>query len=270
MGAGLGSAFYHLVGRRRRLALENLRLSLGDQLSPEEIVRVAKESFANHGRGLAELLRFPVLDSAALLAMVQLEGIEHFQTALSQGRGVLALGAHLGNFDIVATVMAAKGYPSAVLSKLPSVRSASRWWLETRENKGVRIFAGEGTLKDTLRFLREGGSVGFVLDQSAVHRDGVFVPFFGRPACTLSTLAVLARRTGSPIIPMHTFREGEGHRIIIEPPLIAEPNPDKETDILERTKSYVRWTETVIRRHPEQWTWLHNRWKTKPLKDPKQ
>ena len=111
MGAGLGSAFYHLVGRRRRLALENLRLSLGDQLSPEEIVRVAKESFANHGRGLAELLRFPVLDSAALLAMVQLEGIEHFQTALSQGRGVLALGAHLGNFDIVATVMAAKGYP---------------------------------------------------------------------------------------------------------------------------------------------------------------
>ena len=270
MGAGLGTAFYHLIGRRRRMALENLRLALGDQLSPEEILRVAKESFANHGRGLAELFRFPLLDSEGLLALVQLEGLEHFQAAEAQGKGVLVLSAHLGNFDLMAPLLAAKGYPAALVSKLPAVRSASRWWLGTRENKGVRIFAGEGTLKDTLRCLREGGSVGFVLDQSAVHRDGLFVPFFGRPASTLSTLAVLARRTGSPIIPIHIFREGGGHRMIIEPPLNAQPQPDKEADILERTKSYARWTEKVIRRHPEQWTWLHNRWKTKPLKDPKQ
>ena len=153
MGAGLGTAFYHLIGRRRRMALENLRLALGDQLSPEEILRVAKESFANHGRGLAELFRFPLLDSEGLLALVQLEGLEHFQAAEAQGKGVLVLSAHLGNFDLMAPLMAAKGYPPALVSKLPAVRSASRWWLGTRENKGVRIFAGEGTLKDTLRYL---------------------------------------------------------------------------------------------------------------------
>ena len=262
MGAGLGSCYYQLAGKRRRLALENLRLSLGDQLTAEEIRRVAKASFANHGRGLAELFRFPLLDSTGLLALFQIDGEEHLQEALAQGKGVMLLGAHLGNFDLGAPLLAAMGYPMALISKVPTVRAASRWWMGSRERKGLRIFAGEGILKDTLRFLRQGGVVAFVLDQNAVHKSGVFVPFFGRPASTLSTLAVLARRTGAPVVPAHTFREGQGHRLVIEPAFVARPNPDKEAEIFERTKSYVEWTEKVVRRHPEQWTWLHDRWKT--------
>ena len=119
-------------------------------------------------------------------------------------------------------------------------------------------------MKQILRHLKDGGIVGFVLDQNAIPGDGVFVPFFGRDASTLSSLAVLARRTGIPVIPVHMFREGLRHRIVVDPPFNVKTIQDRDEDVLERTRQYAAWTERVIRQHPDQWMWLHNRWKTRP------
>ena len=119
-------------------------------------------------------------------------------------------------------------------------------------------------MKESLKHLKGGGMVGFVLDQNARLTEGIFVPFFGIQACTLTSLAILARRTGSPVVPIHTYRTGKGHHVIIEEPLDHDQLADQDQDTIERTRQYVQWTERVIRKNPDQWTWLHDRWKTRP------
>ena len=104
----------------------------------------------------------------------------------------------------------------------------------------------------------------FVMDQNARLTEGVFVPFFGKQACTLTSLAILARRTGSPVLPVYSYRTGGGHHIVIEEPLRHDPLPDTGEDTVERTRAYTQWVEKVVRQHPDQWTWLHDRWRTRP------
>jgi len=112
--------------------------------------------------------------------------------------------------------------------------------------------------------LKNGGIVGCVLDQNARRKEGVFVPFFGRQASTITNLALLARRTGAPVVPLYTYRDGDIHRIVIEKPMLHDKLDDAEEDVLERTAAYTQWIEKVVRLYPQQWTWLHNRWRTRP------
>jgi KDO2-lipid IV(A) lauroyltransferase len=126
---------------------------------------------------------------------------------------------------------------------------------------------GRGTVKESLRYLKNGGLVAFALDQNARRKEGVFVPFFGREACTITSLALLARRTGAPVIPLYIYRDGDVHRIVVEKAILHDSVADTEADIIERTRVYMQWTEKVVRLHPQQWTWLHDRWKTKPKKE---
>ncbi len=263
-GRGLGLAAYLAAGRRRRLAGENIRLALGGELGPRGVRSLARESFANLGVTAVEFLLFPHLKPGELEGMVEVSGWEHAEEAVAPGRGVLVLTLHLGNWEVLAAAFALRGHAIGLVSKTARNSALDRYWRRLREAKGVRVFTGRGVMKDILRYLQKGGAVGFVLDQYALRADGVFVPFFGRPASTLGSLAIIARRTGAPVLPVYSYREGRRHRVVFEPVIPApEPAPGRE-DVVAMTRAYSAWMEKAVRAHPEQWTWLHNRWKNPP------
>ncbi|MDF1535048.1 MAG: lysophospholipid acyltransferase family protein [bacterium] len=264
LGRWLGMLIYHVIGSRRRLALENVRLAYGDELKAPERREIVRRSYGHLGLNIAEFFRLPTLPPRELLDRVTVEGEEKLRAALDQGRGVLLLSAHLGNWDYLSAAIAMKGYPLALITKVSRSDALNRIWMGYREKSGVRMLMGRGTMKESLKQLKKGGVVGFVLDQNARRKEGVFVPFFGRQACTLSSLAIIARRTGAPVVPVHIFRADGRHTVVFDEPIVTESHDNQEVDILERTAAYTRWTEKAIRRHPDQWTWLHDRWRTRP------
>ncbi len=267
LGRWMGLAGFRFSTKRKGIALRNLKHALGAELSTDQLEALARESFANLGIGLADFFNFPSFDAKKLARLVEFTGEEHLRNAVSEGKGVLILSAHLGSWDLLAASLAAKGYPFSLITKVTRSNALNRMWMGYREAAGIKIFISSGSMGGILRQLKSGGIVGFVLDQNALHEDGVFVPFFGKAACTLSSLAVLARRIGAPVIPVYTFREGGRHRVVVEEPIITPEIVDRDLDVLKRTEAYTLWTEKVIRGHPEQWTWLHDRWKTRPPDD---
>ena len=267
VGRGIGEFAYLLAFRRRHLAHENIRLALGREISPEEQRRVAVRSFAHLGMNLMEYFTFPYLNRRKIEGLTHISGEEHLVSALDMGKGVLCITGHMGNWDLLGSALAFRGYPVSLVSKISRSRAVNRVWMDYREAVGVRIFSGDGVMKDILRQLKGGGIVGLVVDQNALRKDGIFVPFFGREACTLTIPAVLARRTGAPVVPISSFRDGSKLRIVVEAPLESAEIEDMKEDVFQRTLRYSQWTEGVIKRHPEQWTWLHNRWRTRPPQD---
>ncbi len=264
LGRKLGSLAYIFGYGRRRLALRNLEMALGDNYGPGELREIAKKSFEHLGMNLAEFFKFPQLTKDLISRITVFVGQEHLDEALQGGRGFFLLSAHIGNWDLLGVALALRGYPVALITKLSKSEAVNRIWMKYRADRGIKMLWGRGIMKESISHLREGGIVGFVLDQNARRSEGVFVPFFGQEACTLTSLALLARRTGLPVIPIHTYRSGREHHVVIEKPLGYEPHPDQDIDIVERTKVYAGWTEKVVREHPDQWTWLHDRWKTRP------
>lgn len=263
-GRSLGKILYYVSGTRRRLALENIHLAYGSDLETQESRKIIFNSYENLGMNVVEFFRLPTLEPREFLARVTMEGQEILDAALSQGKGVLLLSAHIGNWDYLSASIAMKGYSFALITKMSRSAALNSIWMGYREESGVSMLMGRGIMKESLKQLKRGGIVGFVLDQNARRREGVFVPFFGRQACTLSSLAILSRRTGAPVVPVHIYRVNGEHKIIFDDPVKTEHYDDQDRDILERTAVYTRWTEKVIREHPDQWTWLHDRWKTRP------
>jgi len=263
LGKVLGILGYYLAPGRRWTALRNLETALGEEKSHGEKRRIARRSFEHLGMTAAELFRIPSLDREGIEDLVSFTGEGILKKCLDEGRGLLLLSAHLGNWELIGAALALRGYPLAVITKIPKSRAVHRWWTMYREKVGIRVLKGRGLLKDGVAHLSEGGMLGFVLDQNARRREGVFVPFFGREACTLKSLALMSRRTGAPVVPVFIFRDGNRHQLVIEEPIHLDATGDVEGDVLRWTAAYNAWTERVIRLHPEQWTWLHERWKTK-------
>lgn len=264
VGRCLGWLFYLLAVKRRKIALDNLKKAFQDEKDLHDRRMIARRSFQSLTMNVTEFFLFPSLTRDSVSTYVTIEGEEHLREALQQEKGVLTLSGHIGNWDILSAVIALRGYDVALVSKLARSEAVNRFWMQYRRDVGIKIFSGRGTMKESLRHLVHNGILGMVTDQNARRSEGIFVPFFGREACTLPSLALLARRTGSPVLPVYSYREGARHHVVIEKPLSQDSLSDRDMDLLEKTRSYTEWTERIIRLHPEQWIWLHDRWKTRP------
>lgn len=264
LGKMVGISGYYLAPGRRNLSLDNIRQAFAGEFDERKVRATALNSFGFLGMNISDFFKLPGLTLKTVERFTSIEGEENLVDALTAGNGVLVLSAHLGSWDMLTAGLAKRGYPLSLITKVSRSAALNRIWMGYRRNLGMELLMGRGTMKECLRHLKKGGIVGFALDQNARRREGVFVPFFGREACTITSLALIARRTGAPVLPVYVYREGDMHRIVIDDPIIHDNIEDAETDILERTRAYARWTEKVIREHPEQWTWLHDRWKTKP------
>ena len=261
VGARIGDVLWLALPGRRAVVLDNLAKAFGSERSEAQLAELGRRSFEHLGMNLVEACVFFFRPPSVLLSRVDLGDPEPVQAAVARGKGVLALTAHYGNWELLAAVSALSMYPLSVVMR-PLDDPIVNWIVERfRRRSGVELIAKRQALPAMRDALRQGRIVGVLLDQNASRAEGVFVPFFGIPASTSKALAVLSLRTGAPVVPIF-IRRGEGgrHRVWADP---AIPAPETG-DVADYTAAFNRSIEAVIRRAPEQWFWLHRRWKTEP------
>jgi KDO2-lipid IV(A) lauroyltransferase len=249
--------------------LDNLRRVFGDSAPAAEIEALAQAHYAHFGRLLWEFLRFPWISAERRRSMVRVENLEALIAALEQGKGVLILTGHFGNFE-VATAAGLDSYPQARGRFWFVRRPIKPEWLDrmvTRRFRraGFGVLPKRGGLDAILDKLAAGDLVVFPFDQHASRRDGVLVEFFGHPAGTFRSLSVIALTTGAPVVPAASWREPDGtHVLRFESALEAIEHQDANEAIRLNTRAYNAALERMIVRHPEQWWWVHRRWKAWP------
>ncbi len=262
----IGKLLYHLLPIRRRVVLENLRRVFGERASEAEIVRLAQAFYAHLARSAAEALRFGPLRFGRRSAAIRVENENTPLRAVEAGKGVLILTGHFGNWEIAIPAMLAS-YPQYrgrfhFLRRPLYPEWLFRLAVRRFERAGVGVIPKRGGLGTILERLEEGKAVVFVLDQHAAARDGVRVAFFGEPASTFRSLAVLALATGAPVVPMTGWREADGtHVLRFEDPLPTVECEDPAEAIRRNTRAYNAALERMVLRHPEQWFWMHRRWR---------
>jgi KDO2-lipid IV(A) lauroyltransferase len=263
MGEAAGIAAYWLDGRHRRVALENIRNSdLG--LSDQEVISTAKACFRHFGGLAFTLPQLLFMDADELSRRVHFEGIEHWDAAQRQGKGFIGLTGHYGNWEAMALALSASGRPLAVIGrKLRNPRLDARM-CAFRTRFGNRSIDKRGALKETVKLLKQGMGVGFLLDQDAGPK-GVFVNFLGRQASTYPAAAALALRFGLPIVPIYSHSAPDGSVVVrAEPPLEVSQTGDAEKDIQATTQLMSSMLEAQVRCAPHPWFWMHRRFKTQP------
>ncbi len=263
-GERMGVVWWWLSRRRRREAEAAVRLSLPD-VGAVGARRIVRDMFRHLGMNAAESLWLTADRLKEFVrGRVRIEGLEHAQRVRDQGTGGLILTAHLGNFDLLCCAAPTIGFPLAIVAKRMRNEAVDAWIRIRWRSFGVEVLPPRNSIRDCIRSVRAGRFLGFMLDQNMTRDEGVFVEFFGRPACTTTGLAVLAAYTGAPVIPSFVNREPDGrHCFRVLPPL--DPPAGREPDALKAaTQVYTRVIEEQVRAHPEQWIWLHRRWRTRP------
>lgn len=257
-----------LDARHRRIGMTNLSIAFPDQ---DQAWRrsMLRESFRQLGDLAVELARLHRLCAEEVRQRVRFDdgyGLEHYRQARSQGRGVLFLTAHVGAWELLPTAQALYGHPLSFLVRPLENAPLERWLAKRRTACGNEVIAKQRGLRKVLKRLRDGGDVGFLIDQNVQEKDGVYAPFFGKPACTSSALAAVALKSGAPIVPGF-IRPGPvagQHRIRFHTPIVLKPSGDHEKDLVEATTLFNQTIERAIRDCPPCWLWGHRRFATQP------
>lgn len=266
LGRGLGALAWTLLGRRRRVALDNLHLAF-PELGDDEVDRLAAESLRLLGESFCDALSAARFDAVEFCRRLELEGLEHLQTAEAHGKGVFVMSAHLGMWEAAAHPVGLYQGPMDVVGRPLDNPYLDRDLTHLRTRFGNRVIPKRGAARGMMRVLRQGGRVGILIDQRAQPGDAVDVDFFGHPAWTSSVVARLALRTGAPVVPLFGYGQPGGrYRVVFREP-IYPPAPgsfaEEETEavVVALSARYLAAVEEEIRRRPAQWMWLHRRWK---------
>jgi len=257
----VGNAICVLAPSRQRLAVDNMQRALGDRFTPRQYRALARRVTRDLCRTLIELIKLPYLSRARVAEMVALEGVEHLHSALAAGHGAVLLTGHFGNWELLGARLAgAAGLPITVIARDSAESFTAQLINRSRASHGMEVVEREN-LRAVLRALQANRIVGILPDQH-VAGGGIVVDFLGRPAATAVGAATLALRTGCAVVPGFIYREpGGGFRIRIGPALELPRSGDRERDVRESTQLFNDVLGAAIRGRPEQWLWLHRRWK---------
>jgi KDO2-lipid IV(A) lauroyltransferase len=263
LGAGLGRLFFVLVAYERKKTLRQLELAFPGRQAGERR-KIGSDVFAHLGRGGAEFMRFPRLSMEDLLPWIsKVEGIESWEALNKSGRGIVAVTAHIGHWELLAAYTGMRMRVAVVARQLYDNRLNQKL-NEFRRGKNLLVFERNTSVKPILRWLKEGGVLGVLCDQDT-GVDSVFVDFFGREAKTPSGAAWLASTTGAALMTAFSLREADGrYRLSYDPrELSVAGKGASKQELRPAVQEYTRRTEEFIRQDPGQWAWNHNRWRSK-------
>jgi Kdo2-lipid IVA lauroyltransferase/acyltransferase len=264
LAASLASLAY-VLGVRRRVALENLREAFPDK-SEAERRRIARGAYRNMALVALESLVAAHLKDRDVEEGLRISNFDALEAACRSGSGVLVATAHFGNWEVLGSVMCRRGFAMSTVVK-PLSGAFNARIIEARQRNGMTLIPARGALKGTLRAVRGGGIVVMLLDQVLPAEHGVFVPFFGRLASTNPALSVAALRTGAPVFVVMGEREQDRLHMSCEGPFPVPRTGDSSADVTAHTAMITAVLERHIRAHPEQWLWMHRRWKVQPQID---
>ena len=261
----LAALWFDVFRIRRRVALENLEIAYPEK-SLKERTHIARESIRNLGQTMIEFAFFPTFKKSDVPLYFDIEGEEFVKAVLAEGKGAILLSLHIGSGDFAVAAVSQLGYPTYLISKEFKSKWLNDLWFGMRALHGTRFIAPEKSSFEILRALKRNGLVFFILDQWMGPPSGVRTQFFGKETGTALGLAIIAGRTKVPVIPCYTWHKSGGrHGIVFEKPIpfieAGDDSSPKAKNIAVMTQIYTDKIEEIIRRHPEQWMWIHRRWK---------
>jgi KDO2-lipid IV(A) lauroyltransferase len=264
VGQTLGTITFSALRIRRRVALDNLAHAF-PAWTPARRLAVARECYRQFGTTFLELCLLPRTRPKDLIARAVLGDSEQFDAALREGHGAVIITGHLGNWEALGASLAARGYPLYGLVARQRNRRIDEQVRRMRESAGIRLLYTDRGLMRVMRALRGNGFVAFPIDQDA-GRDGVFVEFLGRLVSAPLGPVRFARRAGCPMIPGFCLRQPDGtFKLEMPGPVSVRADLPPDEAELEALTRVTALLEEVVRRYPEQWFWMHRRWKTRPL-----
>lgn len=253
----------------RKTAEFNLRLAFPEWDAPRRS-DVTKKMVRNLGWMAAEFARLPKYSAKNIAQVVDLEGHENFLNGQAQGKGVLYLTGHIGAWELSSFAHALYGFPLHYMARPLDNRRLDALVNRYRSLSGNRPIFKNESARVMLKILKDAGTVGILADQNTMPEEGVFVDFFGTPACTTTGIARVALHTGAAVVPGYVYWDADAakYRLRFEPPveLVHTGNPAR--DVFENTQKFAKVLEGIIRKYPDQWVWLHGRWNTRPPGEP--
>jgi len=263
-GEGLGTLALSLLRKRKKIALGNLHLAFGKEKSQEEIERICRNSFKNIGKDMLEISSCFNFEEAYLKTLVKLEGKEHLDDALRRGNGAIALTAHLGNFPLMNVRLVNEGYPLSLVARDPENPRLAKMITSYRDAVGIESIPDKPRMtcvSKSLKALKKNRILLLQIDQNAPATE-CWVDFFGYLVPTFKGPVIFSLRTGAPILPMFIIRNPDSlHKIIIHPPFQVSITGNAEQDITLNIAGLTKVVEATIREYPEQWWWIHRRFK---------
>ena len=265
LGAWLGVLAARLMTKDVYKAMRHLEIVFGDTLPIESRQVICRNLFVNAAKNIVDVIRFRDHFSSEIRPLVTVEGLEYLREAFDRGRGIIGITGHLGNFELLAAWISSEGFKSAVIGRKMYDERLDRLLLENRRAAGLVNIATTDSPRVIVKWLKEGGALGVLIDNDSMRVRGMHVPMFGRLANTPIGQSVLGLRTGAAFIPIACVRTPDDrYRLIIRPEVTIEPTGDQDRDVYAITHACTREVERFIREFPDQWIWFHNRWHTKP------
>ncbi len=266
---GLGQFFYLVHGRLRRVGMRNLEMALPEK-SQAERKRILRGVFTSLGRQLSELCQFPRYTPENVDEVVVYDGLENYERAYARGKGVLFLTAHFGGWELSAFAHSLHGHWLHIVMRPMDNPYLNAMIEHYRTMHGNKTVGKDDFVRGLLAAMKAGETVGILMDTNMTPPQGVFVNFFGIPACTASGLARIALRTDAAVLPGFTiWDETLGkYRLRFDPAVELVRTGDLEADIVANTQKFTSVIEDFVRKYPDQWLWVHRRWKTRPEGQP--
>ena len=268
-GIFIGWMAYFLLGRLRRVGRRNLEIAFPEKTHAERN-RLLRGMYVSLGRLLAEFCLFPSYSRENVDRVAVYQGFENFEQAERMGKGVLLLTGHVGGWEIGSFVHSIHGHPMNIVVRPLDNPYLNRLVEDFRSRFGNRLLPKQDFARALLAAMHKGETVGILMDTNMTPPQGDFVPFFGTLACTATGLARVALKTGASVVPAFTVWDNElrKYRVLFEPAIKLVRTGNTDADVLANTALFNKAIEGVIRRYPDQWLWVHRRWKTRPPGQP--
>jgi KDO2-lipid IV(A) lauroyltransferase len=261
---GIGQLSFRLAFKSKRRIKQHLTKAFGQEKSSEEIKKLTKDVFMHSFTAAADYVRLPIMTSDEINNIIKVDGIEHLEKAYAKNRGVIMLSAHLGNWELLGVWVAKQGFPSMAVGARIRNPHLGKLVIKFRRQCGLKNIKRGNDTREIIKALKQGQGVGMLIDQST-KVQGEFVNFFGFPAHTATAPYRLAKKYGSPIIPIfiHLHKDYTYHIECLEEIKLHHSGDDHQ-DIIDTLQDCSTVIEGFVRKHPEQWSWIHRRWKKQP------
>jgi len=252
------------IGRKKRIAIENLRTVFGEEKTEAEIKKIFRSCFYGFGKGMIELM-YSTGHPEIIKEKVVFENKHYLDDALAQGNGVVAVSAHFGNFPLLLLRIAQEGYLTKVIMRSARDQKVEEYFRKFRKRIGLNVIYTHPRRKCVVRSLealRNNEFLFIPLDQHSGSEGSVFVDFFGKKAATATGPAVFAMRTKAPIVPVFIIRQDNGmHKIVFDKPIAIQEREDEKKTIEATIVKITKVIEKYVRQYPQEWSWMHRRWK---------
>ena len=258
-----GRLAFVVAKRERETALKNLRMAFPEK-SEEWREQIARNVFINLCKNGIEFLNTYKLNKRNIGLWVDEEGFENVDNSIKKGKGTLLVTCHLGNWELIPFCFAFRGYASTIIVRKLYFHKYDNIIHKVRRSRGIKVMYRDESPRRILKVLKNNESIGMLADQDMDSLEGVFVDFFGHPAYTIVAPIAIALATGAQLLPCFMFRENGKHKYVIEEPMEIEKFKDKKETYRVNMQKWSKRLEDYIRRYPDQWVWIHKRWKTKP------